>query len=107
MPQEKLHLVTEIKQLADLLDTHYNTKLNFRNHCYLRIAFDNTVNDKWDTKVAKPFLKYATDAQLQNVFRLLTSYLLDEQIVLTDNKKSMAFRKKIKQMEQVKNPKLF
>mgnify|MGYP005843544331 CR=1 FL=1 len=107
MPQKNTHLVTEIKQLANFLDTHYAAKLNFRNHCYLRIAFDNTVNDKWDAKVAKPFLKYAKNEQLQNVLHLLTTYLDDELLLLSDNEKSLAFRKQFKQMEHIKSPKLF
>jgi len=100
-------LAFEITVLANVLDKHYNKELNFRNHCYLRIAFDATVNNKWDTKVEKPFTKYASEAQLQNALALLRGYLLDKQLLLIDNEKSLAFRENYKQIEQIRSPKLF
>lgn len=107
MCKTTLQLAADIKFVSNALDTHYDKELNFRNHCYLRIAFDNTVNNKWDTKVEKPFVKYATEAQLQNALILLKSYLLNKQLLLIDHKKSLEFRAISKEFEQVKNPKLF
>lgn len=100
-------LAFEITVLSNVLDKHYNKELNFRNHCYLRIAFDATVQNKWDTKVGKPFTKYASEAQLQNALALLKGYLLDKQLLLIDNEKSLAFRENYKQIEQIRSPKLF
>ena len=100
-------LASAITVLSYKLDKQYNKELNFRNHCYLRIAFDVTVNNKWDTKVGKPFTKYASEAQLQNALALLKGYLLDKQLVLIDNEKSLAFRKNRKLIEQTQSPKLF
>lgn len=100
-------LATDITVLSNVLDGHYTEELNFRNHCYLRIAFDVTVNNKWDTKVGKPFTKYASEAQLQNALALLKGYLIDNQLLLIDNEKSLAFRKNCKQVEQIRSPKLF
>jgi hypothetical protein len=100
-------LAFDIIVLSNVLDKHYNKELNFRNHCYLRIAFDATVNNKWDTKVGKPFIQYASDAQLQSALALLKGYLLDKQLLLIDNEKSLAFRKNHKQIEQIRSPKLF
>lgn len=100
-------LAIDITVLSNVLDEHYNKELNFRNHCYLRIAFDTTVNNKWDIKVGKPFTKYASEAQLQNVLALLKVYLLDKQLLLIDNEKSLSFRKNCKQVEQIRSPKLF
>lgn len=100
-------LATDITVLSNVLDEHYNKELNFRNHCYLRIAFDATVNNKWDTKVGRPFVKYATETQLQNALVLLKGYLLDKQLLLIDNDKSLAYRENCKKIEQVRSPKLF
>jgi len=100
-------LAFDITVLSNVLDKHYKKELNFRNHCYLRIAFDATVNNKWDTKVGKPYTKYASEAQLQNALALLKGYLLDKQLLLMDNEKSLAFRENCKQIEQIRNPKLF
>lgn len=100
-------LADDIIVLSNVLDKQYDKALNFRNHCYLRIAFDVTVNNKWDTKVEKPFIKYASEAQLQSALALLRGYLLDKQLLLIDNEKSLAFRKNCKQIEQTQSPKLF
>lgn len=100
-------LALDIKVLSNVLDKHYNKELNFRNHCYLRIAFDATVNNKWDTKMGKPYAKYASEAQLQSALAILKGYLLDKQLLLIDNEKSLAFRKNHKQIEQIHCPKLF
>lgn len=107
MFKTNLQLAAQIIALANVLDAHYNQELDFRNHCYLRIAFDATVNIKWDTKVEKPFTKYASKSQLQNALDLLKSYLLDKQLLLIDNEKSLAFRENCKELEQIRSPKLF
>ncbi len=107
MYEANRQLAFDITVLSNVLDKHYNKELNFRNHCYLRIAFDATVNNKWDTKVGKPYTKYASEAQLQSALALLKGYLLDKQLLLMDNEKSLAFRKNQKQIEQIRSPKLF
>lgn len=89
----KNEFVSEIKYLSSRLDAMYLKKLNLRNHCFLRIAYDMTVQDKWDFKVNKPFIKYATDEQLKSVISLLKAYLADENKLLEDNRKSLSFRK--------------
>ena len=107
MEQDKLFLVSEIKRLSNLLDVTYNNELNFRNHCYLRIAYDNTTQDKWDNKVVKPFVKYATNLQLQNTVDLLNIYLLNKSTLLSDNDKSLHFRSNSKTNEKDFDIKLF
>lgn len=107
MYEANRQLASDIIVLSNLLDKHYNKELNFRNHCYLRIAFDATVNNKWDTKVGKPYTKYASEAQLQGALALLKVYLLDKQLLLIDNEKSLAFRKNHEQIEKIRSPKLF
>ena len=84
----------EIIRLSNLLDLQFATELNFRNHCYLRIAYDNTVKNKWNSVIEKPFIKNASDAALDNVLFLLNKYLLDKKILVLHNKISLEFRKK-------------
>ena len=94
MKQDKNDLISEIKKLSNQLDTQYNPELNFRNHCYLRIAYDNTVNNKWDITVKRPFTKYASEHQLETALNFLKLYLSDKKKLLNHNEISLAFRKK-------------
>ena len=45
---------TNILKLAFELEKFYPSS-NFKHHCYLRIAYDNTVHCKWQEKVKKLF----------------------------------------------------
>ena len=94
MKQDKNDLISEIKKLSNQLDIQYNQELNFRNHCYLRIAYDNTVNNKWDITVKRPFTKYANEHQLETTLNFLKLYLSDKKRLLNDNEISLAFKKK-------------
>ena len=94
MKQDKNDLISEIKKLSNQLDTQYNPELNFRNHCYLRIAYDNTVNNKWDITVKRPFTKYASEHQLETALNLMKLYKIDKRKLLHDNEISLEFRKK-------------
>ena len=85
--------IATIKKLSNELDIQYNNQLNFRNHCYLRIAFDASVENKWDLIIKKPFTKYANDSQLQNVINLLLLYKIDTIRLLQDNERSLMYRK--------------
>lgn len=107
MNSEKLILIDKIQQLSNILDKQYDKEFSFRNHCYLRIAFDITINDKWNNKVTKPFVKYATEIELKNVLILLNTYLTDKNILIADNKKSLFFREKNKKTQLLQNPELF
>ena len=92
MKNERTQQILELKRLSIFLDKHYDNELNFRNHCYLRIAYDNATQDKWDNIVNKPFVKYATIFQLQQAVVLLNKYLFDKLTLLSDNGKSLDFR---------------
>ena len=92
---DKIDLIFEIKRLSNLLDKQYDLELNFRNHCYLRIAYDNTVNDKWDNVVRTPFVKYANNSQLENALSLLKSYSTNKKLLLEHNTLSLQFRNKL------------
>ena len=79
--------------LANELESKY-PELKFRNHCYLRIAYDNTVNAKWDIIVKKPFTLQATKLQLFKANKLLKLYLIDIDLLLKHNKISLKYRNK-------------
>lgn len=100
-------IISKIKILSNSLDSYYYNELNFRNHCYLRIAFDNTINQKWDLKIKRPFIKHASENQLNNVLLLLNRYFSDKQLLLADNQKSLIYRQKSKQLDATNNLELF
>ena len=93
--ENKISIKNEIIRLSNLLDAHYASELNFRNHCYLRIAYDYTVNNKWDNVVAKPFIKNASEDQLKSVVELLKNYAINKDLLTKHNLLSLTFRQKI------------
>lgn len=78
--------------LPEKLEKQY-PELNFRNHCYLRIALDNTLKTKWDTKLKKPAYKYLLPHQLIAVINLLESYQKSKEVLLQHNRQSLNYRK--------------
>ena len=68
--------------------------LNFDNHCYLRIALDNTLGTKWDSQISRPAYKNLDESQLNEVRELLRKYKEDRELLLRHNAKSLGFRKK-------------
>lgn len=107
MQNKKAQLILEIKRISNSLDIQYSKEFNFRNHCYLRISYDATVDDKWDNKIKKPFTKFANELQLQIVIDLLNLYSLDKEKLLADNKKSLHYRNNYKIVEKQFAPQLF
>ena len=82
-----------IAQLAKELEGIY-PDLNFRNHCYLRIAYDNAVDNKWDTVVNRPFTANANLIQLTRAKWFLGIYKTDKELLVKHNKISLTYRKK-------------
>jgi hypothetical protein len=80
-------------ELANSLEKQYND-LNFRNHCYLRIAYDNTVQAKWDTVIEKPFVARASSSQINKANELLILYSKDKELLMQHNIKSLTYRNK-------------
>lgn len=68
--------------------------LNFDNHCYWRIALDNTLFAPWKTVVPPPAYRNITEEQLDFVIHLLKSYMEDEQLLLAHNAISLGYRGK-------------
>lgn len=73
-------LVGSIKQMANEVLPALSAQVEMpicRNHCFLRIAYDNAVSQKWDQVVTAPFLKHATLQQLSDanaILKNLSSY---------------------------------
>tara|TARA_B100000768_G_scaffold140723_1_gene132231 strand:- start:259 stop:522 length:264 start_codon:yes stop_codon:yes gene_type:complete len=78
-------------KLANELESQY-PNLNFRNHCYLRIAYDNVLHAKWDTVVSRPFVAKASPDQIDQANKLLTLYKTDKDLLMQHNKRSLTFR---------------
>ncbi|MEM9896585.1 MAG: acetyltransferase [Bacteroidota bacterium] len=85
-------LVQKYFELAALLEEQ-NPGLTFRNHCYWRIALDNTVLTKWDTVMKRPAYQHLTTEQLAFAVRLLANYLDDKELLLRHNRVSLRFRR--------------
>lgn len=83
------------QSLPEKLAAHY-PELNFSNHCYLRIALDNTVEAKWDTIISRPAYKNLKEEQLNNIRALLQRYFDDKALLLEHNQNSLRWRKKAK-----------
>ena len=81
--------------LANHLQKVY-PKLNFRNHCYLRISYDTAVGAKWDTVIERPFIAKASAEQVERVDELLRLYIEDKDLLLKHNLKSLEYRGKLK-----------
>lgn len=81
------------QSLPEQLAAHY-PDLNFENHCYLRIALDNTLQAKWDTKISRPAYKHLTEKQIISVREFLQAYLNNRALLLRHNENSLLWRKK-------------
>ena len=84
--------MTTTMQIANGLEKQY-TDLNFKNHCYLRIAYDNAVSGKWDTLVNRPFTKNASTFYIHEANLFLCSYITNKNLLLQHNKISLEYRK--------------
>jgi len=90
MNSKNKKLYFELGNQLPLIHKH----LNFDNHCYWRIALDNTLSAKWKDIVPAPAYKNISEEQLNHVIHLLESYKEDEQLLLEHNRISLAYRGK-------------
>ena len=72
-------------------------EFNFDNHCYLRIALDNTFNAKWDTVLKRPAYRNTSEQERTNLLKLLKHYKTNKTLLLEHNKNSLQWRKILKQ----------
>lgn len=67
-------------------------QLNFKDHCYWRMANDNACNNKWNKKVESPFYKNASDLTLKRSVETLNK-MGELQTVFELNEKSLNYRR--------------
>ncbi|ARN78494.1 acetyltransferase [Nonlabens spongiae] len=87
-------LEQEYINLGNVLSTYYPNK-SFQNHCYWRIALDNTLHEQWNKQISSPAYKNLTDEQLVNTIDLLRLYIKDEELLEKHNRLSLIYRGKI------------
>lgn len=68
---------------------------SFQNHCYWRIALDNTLGGRWDELRRRPAYRHLSPSELQQAVRLLQAYLEDETLLLRHNNNSLRWRGKV------------
>lgn len=83
-------------EIANELENVY-PELNFKNHCYLRIAYDNVIQARWDKVITKPFVIRANSSQLEEAKQLLNLYKSNKELLLQHHKISLTYRNKTKQ----------
>lgn len=70
-------------------------QLDFQNHCYWRIALDNTLSAKWKDVIPAPAYKNLTEEQFNHVIGLLKKYKEDKELLLKHNRRSLEMRGKM------------
>jgi hypothetical protein len=80
------------QSLPEQLAEQYKN-LNLENHCYLRIALDNSFQTQWNKVLKSPAYKHLNNNQLEEVNSLLKQYQKDKNLLLKHNKKSLSWRK--------------
>lgn len=83
------------QSLPEKLAEHY-PQLNLDNHCYLRIALDNTFKARWDTVISRPAYKNLNEKQINKLRALLNSYFNNKELLLEHNQNSLRWRNKKK-----------
>ena len=78
--------------LAQKLEFRYH-EFSFQNHCYWRIALDNAMQGRWDFQISRPAYKHLSIEQLKRTVSFLQSYLIDRELLLEHNQKSLDYRK--------------
>ncbi len=91
---DRLQLEQQYKILGNQLPQYY-PDLAFKNHCYWRIALDNTIQDRWDRHIDKPAYKNMSINQLKQVIYLLQTYKANAHLLNKHNQKSLHYRGKI------------
>ena len=83
----------QITKLTNALPIMY-PELNFENHCYRRIAYDNVLEEKWSDKYPGSFVVFASRDELIQAKDKLLLYLESKEALLKDNDFSLECRKR-------------
>lgn len=85
-------LVEKYFILAKKLEKTY-PETEFKDHCFWRIALDNTLKNQWNEVIERPAYEHLSLIQLQKVIHKLESYLKDKGLLLDDNQRSLNYRR--------------
>lgn len=88
-------LEKEYKEISNLL-ADSKIKKDLQNHCYLRIANDIATGTEWTKVVDKPYIKNATDQQLNRSVENLRLMRDNNEMIDLMNHYSLEKRKKVK-----------
>ncbi|MEM1123438.1 MAG: hypothetical protein AAGJ18_23570 [Bacteroidota bacterium] len=80
-----------INQLVTDLVRQY-PQLNFQNHCYRRIAYDNVLGHKW-TERYRVFTAECTKVEMEAVIERLERYKGNRGVLLGENAASLGWRR--------------
>ena len=86
-----------ISYTNDCLKRIYYHNDELSNVEFLRIAYDNTVCDVWQNTVISPFVRNATEEQLEQTYQYLRRYKEDKQFLQLHILNSKQFRQNGKQ----------
>ena len=86
--EESEYWVSRYFELGKQLPEKY-PQLTFQNHCYWRIALDQTLQTKWDTVLKRPANKNLSRDQLIAVVRWLEVYLEDPSLSCRDGDRQL------------------
>ena len=81
-----------LKSAFDLEKTY--PELSFKHHCYLRIAYDNCVQDKWNNVIKAPFMNNCNFHDFVTLGILLDIYKNNKVFLLRHNTNSLNYRNK-------------
>ncbi|MEM6316842.1 MAG: hypothetical protein AAF960_04190 [Bacteroidota bacterium] len=81
-----------IRQLVANLVRQY-PHLDFQNHCYRRIAYDNALGQKW-TEQYQVFTAECTKVEMEAVIDKLERYKENQSVLLAENTASLRWRGK-------------
>ena len=91
-------LKDEYKQLINVdLPASYTSPVRF-NHCFNRIILDWLFKDCWYNHLSKKAsaISQLSEEQLSNAIERMKQWLNDHQLLIEDNLKSLAYRKKLR-----------
>lgn len=93
----KQNLIAEFKNLINnKLPAKYQIPVKY-NHCFNRIILDWLFNDCWYNHLEKneTAISQLNNNQLQEAISRMNEWLRDQDILISDNLKSLQYRKKI------------
>lgn len=99
MPFSKAYLEAYLG-LPEKLEEQYR-HLNFKNHCYLRMALDHLFGTQWDLKIKRPAHLHLNAEQREAVVKVLRAYLTEPELIQKHHQQSLIFRKEC-QKKQLK-----